>query len=131
MYWSSNKTSQIKLRDQIDMREIKAMYERLLALTQDINQKHGIGYFEFTLTPRALFAPNGNALPCIDKSTLIHILEKHGTLQQSQAEESLPLYLAETTGKASYSNVTTERNGIAVVDGIVLMQELKWQILSI
>ena len=29
------------------MRETKAMYERLLALTQDINQKHGIGYFKF------------------------------------------------------------------------------------
>jgi len=28
------------------------------------------------LTPRALFAPNGDTLPCTDKSKLIHLLVK-------------------------------------------------------
>ena len=59
---------------------------------RDIDQKNAIGNFEFTLTPRALFAPNGSILPCADKSKLIHCLEKlqknNGTDQNAQLPSS-------------------------------------------
>jgi hypothetical protein len=59
--------------------EIKDLYGRLLVLAQssrEIDQKHAIGNFEFTLIPRALFTPDGALLPCTDKSKLIPLLEK-------------------------------------------------------
>ena len=43
---------------------------------RDIDQKNAVGNYEFKLTPRALFAPDGSKLACIDKSKLIHDLEK-------------------------------------------------------
>jgi len=43
---------------------------------RDIDQKDAIRNCEFTLTPRALFAPDGTVLPCQDKSKLIHLLIK-------------------------------------------------------
>ena len=44
----------------------------LVRSNRDVNLKDAIGNYEFTLTPRALFALNGTVLPCQDKSTLIH-----------------------------------------------------------
>lgn len=66
----------MKLRDKtVDLKETKDLYGRLMVLARsnrDINQKEAIGNYEFTLTPRALFAPDGTVLPCHDKSKLIH-----------------------------------------------------------
>ena len=61
------------------LRRAKDLYARLMVLAKsnrEINQKHAISNYEFTLTPRALFAPNGNLLSCTDKSKLMHLLEK-------------------------------------------------------
>jgi len=68
MYMSGNKMQTVKIRDQtVDLRETKDLYGRLMVLTRsnrDIDQKSAIGNYEFTLTPRALFAPDGSVLPC-------------------------------------------------------------------
>ena len=60
-----------ELRDKtVDLKETKDLYGRLMVLARsnrDINQKDAIGNYEFTLTPRALFAPDGTVLPCQDK----------------------------------------------------------------
>ncbi len=68
------------MRDQtVDLKETKNLYSRLMVLTRsnrDIDQRNAVGNYEFTLTPRALFAPDGSMLPCTDKSKLIHNLEK-------------------------------------------------------
>lgn len=66
MFMSGNKKSTVKIRDNtVDLKETKDLYGRLMILAKSnrqINQKHAIGNYEFTLTPRALFAPQwGNA----------------------------------------------------------------------
>ena len=78
MFMSAKKKITVKLRDKnVDLKETKDLYGRLMVLarsSRDINQKEAIGNYEFTLTPRALFAPDGTILPCLDKSKLIHLL---------------------------------------------------------
>jgi len=81
MYMSGgSKKLTLKIRDHtIDMKETKNLYGRLMVLTRsnrDIDQKNAIGNYEFTLTLRALFAPDGSMLMCTDISKLIHDLEK-------------------------------------------------------
>ena len=96
MFLSGNKQQKVKIRDQsVDLRETKDLYGRLMILAKsnrDIDQKAAIGNFEFTLTPRALFAPDGSILPCADKSKLIHCLDKlqknNGTDQNAQLPSS-------------------------------------------
>ena len=90
------------------------MYGRLMVLarsSRDINQKKAIGNHKFTLTPRALFAPDGTILPCLDKSKLIHLLNKLAT--------------AEIPHKDSrrWDGHRTSRK-IALVDGMVLLQKM-------
>ena len=76
--------------------------------------------YEFTLTPRSLFSPDGAVLPCSDKSKLIHALEKMVTTdtdhahQQEQPDDSTH----STTSDADHCQK------IAVVDGMVLVQKL-------
>ena len=78
----------VKLRDKtVDLKETKDLYGRLMVLARsnrDISQKDAIGNYEFTLTPRALFAPDGTVLPCQDKSKLIHLLIKLAKDEESQ-----------------------------------------------
>ncbi len=52
---------------------------------RNIDQKNAIGNYEFTLTPRSLFATDGLMLPSTDKSKLIHILEKLGDEQTANS----------------------------------------------
>ena len=60
MYMSGSHT--IKVRDQtVDLRETKNLYHHLMILfrlNRDIDQKNAFGNYEFTLSPRALFAPD-------------------------------------------------------------------------
>ena len=92
MFMSGNKKSTVKIRDKaVDLKETKDLYGRLMVLARsnrDIDQKQAVGNYEFTQTPRALFTPNGDILPCTDKSKLIHLLEKiaKGTADQCQTE---------------------------------------------
>ena len=80
MFMSAIKKATVKLRDKtVDLKETKDLYGRLMVLarsSRDINHKEAIGNHKFTLTPRALFAPDGTILPCLDKSKLIHLLSK-------------------------------------------------------
>src|SRR6218665_740148 len=90
MFRSANKKTTIKLRDKtVDLKETKDLYGRLMVLarsSRDINQKEAIGNYEFTLTPRALFSPDGTILQCRDKSKLIHLLNKLSTIQPLSQE---------------------------------------------
>ena len=87
MFLAGNKKQMIKVRDQsVDLTETKELYGRFMVLARsnrDIDQKDAVGNYEFTLTPRALFAPDGSVLQCNDKSKLIHCLEN---LIQTQDE---------------------------------------------
>ena len=96
-------------------------------VNRDINQKEAIGNYEFTLTPRALFAPDGTVLPCHDKSKLIHLLDKLAREhvpdqdpQQTQGENA--------TGQEAMDTDSTSTDPpsrkIALVDGMVLVQKL-------
>src|SRR6218665_1754676 len=84
---------------------------------RDINQKEAIGSYEFTLTPRALFAPDGTILRCMDKSKLIHLLNKLTTTQPLPQDDELPEDGMDTT-----QNVPSRK--IALVDGMVLPQQM-------
>ncbi len=119
MFMSANKKT-IKLRNKnVDLKETKDLYGRLMVLTKssrDINQKEAIGNHEFTLTPRALFAPDGSILPCLNKSKLIHPLNKLATTETTQVDEQ-PEDGMDTTPYAPSRK-------IALVDGMVLLQKM-------
>ena len=90
MFTSGNKKHAVTVRDKtIDMKETKYRYGRLTVLAmpnRDVDQKKAIGNYEFTLTSRALFAPDGSVLPCTDKSKLIHLLERLASAKTAQGE---------------------------------------------
>jgi len=72
--------------------ETKDLYGRLMFLARssnDIKQKEAIGNHEFTLTPRAVYAPDGTILWCMNKSMLIHLLNKLATMQPLPQEDKL------------------------------------------
>ena len=129
MFMSGNKKSKVKIRDKtVDLKETKDLYGRLMVLarsSRQIDQKQVIGNYEFTLTPRALFAPNGDILSCTDKSKLIHLLKKlpkADTLDQDQpqAAEETPMD-TETLGSIQDGRPSRK---IAIVDGMVVVQKL-------
>ena len=59
----------------------------LARYSRDINHKEAIGNHEFTVSPRTLFASDGTILPCLDKSKLIHILNKLATADTPQEDQ--------------------------------------------
>ena len=120
MFKSANKKTILKLRDKtVDLRETKDLYGRLMFLARsnrDINQKEVIGNYEFTVTPRALFAPDGTILTCQDKSKQISLLNKLAT-EASLQEDSQPEDGIDTREDAPIRK-------IALVDGMVLLQKM-------
>ena len=127
MYTSANKKLSAKIRDKnIDMKETKNLYGRLMILARsnrDIDQKHAIGTYEFTLTPRALFSPDGSLLPCTDKSKLIHSLKSIADNDPSGENRSLGVKVNEEENVVQTSD-EGEHPKIAVVDGMVIVQKL-------
>ena len=86
---------------------------------RDIDQKQAVGTYEFTLTPRSLFSPDGTVLPCRDKSKLIHALQKIVTTGTDQADQQ------EQADESAHSTSDTDHHQkIAVVDGMVLVEKL-------
>jgi len=103
----------------VDVKETKDLYGRLMVLarsSRDINQKEAIGNHEFTVTPRALFASDGTILPCLDKSKLIHLLNKLATAETPQLDQQ-PEDRMDTTPDAPSRKK-------ALVDGMVLLQKM-------
>ena len=91
----------------------------LVRLNRDVNLKDAIGNYEFTLTPRALFALNGTViLPCEDKSTLIHPFIKLAKDEEPRAA-CMDHQDAMETG-ASNSPIRK----IALVSGMILVHRL-------
>ena len=127
MYMSSSKKQSVKIRDQtVDLKETKNLYGRLMVLTRsnrDIDQKNAVGNYEFTLTPRALFAPDGSMLPCTDKSKLIHNLEK---LVNTEEQTETPAADEQDDDRDPVSSSATSSTipKIAIVDGMVLVQKI-------
>ena len=69
------------------------LYGRFMVLarsSRDIDLKNAIWNYEFTLTPRALFAPDGSVLRCNDKSKLIHCLQHLVETKQTQQDMQEP-----------------------------------------
>lgn len=83
-----------------------------------IDHKQTVGTYEFTVTPRSLFAPNGEVLPCSDKSKLIHALNKLATTEFTEAREQLE------DPKVTDSDFDNFIRKTAVLDGMVLLQKL-------
>ena len=73
MYMSGNKNLAVEIRNKtVDLKETKDLYNsRLIMLSRsnrDVDHEDSIGNFEFAVTPRARFAPDGSLLSCTDKS---------------------------------------------------------------
>ena len=135
MYLSGNKQTKVMLRNKaIDMKETKDLYGRLMVLSKssrEIDLNHAIGNYEFTLTPRALFASNGTQLPCIDKSKLISLLVKFGEdIQVLQADQLQPLP-ASILPSTEPMDTNNDKRKIAVVDGMVLVQKMTTKAVTI
>lgn len=71
---------------------MKDLFGRLMVLVRsnrDVDHKQAVGTIEFAVTPRSLFAPNGEVLPCSDKSKLIHALDNLAAPELIEARELL------------------------------------------
>jgi hypothetical protein len=111
----------------LNLKETKNLYGRLMVLARsnrDINQKNAVGNYEFTLTPRALFATDGSMLPCTDKSKLIHALEK---LADSDGTDEQTTISATDDDRTNAAGTSSTRSKIAIVDGMVLIQRMTKQ----
>jgi len=99
----------------VDVKETKDLYGR-----QMVQQRHqperGHWKHEFTVTPRALFASDGTILPCLDKSKLMHLLNKLATAETPQVDQQ-PEDRMDTTQDAPSRKT-------ALVDGMVLLQKM-------
>ena len=68
MFMSANKKATMELQDKtLDLKETKK-WETDGPSQVKLRQKEATGNYEFTLTLRALFAPDGTILPRQDKS---------------------------------------------------------------
>ena len=132
MYTSGSKRQSMQIRDKaIDLRETKDLYGRLMILcksSRDVDMKKVIGEYEFTLTPRSLFAPNGSMLMCTDKSKLIHELQKLVLDNSSHDSSDNNLQPMSTQGldrSLVEDDVVPEpSHKVAIIDGMVIVQKL-------
>ena len=128
MFQSGMKKSRIKLRDNtVDLKETKDLYARLMILARsnrEIDLKDVVGQYEFTLTPRALFSPNGMQLICTDKSNLIHLLTKLGVTEKEKQIQNQVDTVNLDNASPLPSAFQVQSNRIAVVDGMVILQKL-------
>ena len=127
VYMSSSKKQSVMIHDQtVDLKETKNLYGRVMVLTRsnrDIDQKNAVGNYEFTLTPRPLFAPDGSMLPCTDKFKLIHNLQK---LVNTEEQTETPAANEQVDDRDPVSSSATSSTipKIAIVDGMVLVLKM-------
>ena len=128
MFLSDNKQQTVKIRDQsVDLKETKDLCGRLMVLAKsnrDIDQKSAVGNFEFTLTPRALFAPDGSILPCAGESKLIHCLEKLDKNNETDQNAQLPSSEDHVEAIDEPETSIAASPKIVIVDGMVLVQQM-------
>ena len=88
--------------------------------------KNASGNYEFTVTPRALFVTDGSILPCTDKSKLIHCLTNLEKPSESDPNEQVPSseVHAGNADKSETSPAPSESLKIAIVDGVVIVQQM-------
>ena len=110
--------------------EINERYVRSVGGSYDIDQKHAIGKYKFTLTSRALCAPDGSILPCTDKSKLVHSLWKlckHTSMAMvSGVVEVWPIWRALGRDKATASPVFHAFTGADNVGRFSGVGKTKW-----
>jgi len=89
-YVSGNKNLAVKIRDKtVDLKETPKTCMVVSRSNTDVNHEDSIGNFEFTVTPRVLFAPDGSLLSCTDKSALINALDKFANETLSLPKDEL------------------------------------------
>ena len=108
---------------------MKDPYGHLMVLAKsnwDMDQKSAIGNYEFTLTPRALFAPDGSILPYTDKSKLIHCLARLEKPNEKDPNEQIPSSEDHdgNVDELETSPAHSESPKIAIVDGMVIVQQM-------
>ena len=127
MFLSGIKKQTVKVRDQsVYLKETKELYGRFMVLARsnrDMDLKKCSRDLRISLTPRALFAPDGSILPCTDKSKLIHYLEKLGENNEIHENAQATAY-EEHVDEAKTSSVPSKSPKIVIVDGMVLVQHM-------
>ena len=123
MYTSGNTKKTLKIRDKsIDLKETKDLYGRLMILcksSRDVDMRQVIGDYEFTLTPRSLFAPSGSLLLCTDKSKIIHALLELVPENPSDNDPQA-IHLSPVGVEATPEHC----HRVAIIDGMVFVQKL-------
>ena len=138
MFLSGNKMQTAKIRDQlVDLKETKDLCGRLMVLAKwslDVDLKNATGNYEFTVTPTALFVPDGSILPCANKSKLIHCLAKLEKPSETDPNEQVPSseVLAGNVDESETSPAPPESPKIAIVIGMMIVQQMakKWGTIS-
>ncbi len=97
MYMSGKSSANHTRTDISDLRDTGDLYARLLILSnsgRDIDIKHTVGTYEFTVTPRSLFSADGTILQMNDKQKLLHSLEKlaHPNIEDVHMPNARPPY---------------------------------------
>ena len=62
----------------VELQEDQSLFGRMMIVCQtrpEINVKEGVGMYEFTVVPRALFAAEGSMLHCPNKRAFMSLLE--------------------------------------------------------
>ena len=133
---SSAVTAKVKDGDKIiELREDRALFARLLVVSKarQIDLKYNLGKYEFSVVPRALFAPDGSLHHMENKSELMKILEslpKDKSYQETEvihsASDSLPGNdsLSSTVPDVDTSSEADTYQKVAVVDGMADLQAL-------
>ena len=71
---SMNKVIKIKVQEKvIESKEDKSLISRYLIVSHKRPESFLVGSFEFSVVPKALFTPDGEALMCSDKSKTLDL----------------------------------------------------------
>ena len=115
----------------VELKEDRALFARLLVVskTRDIDLQHNVGLYEFSVVPRALFAPDGSLLHMSSKSELIHILSSLPADSNVDDTERLSLSTLEENVLPRQENyysadLLKRRLNVAIVDGMADLQRM-------
>ena len=75
----------------VSLKEDKSLFQRFLVVSQkrkETDLPFVVGNYELTVSPKSLFSADGNPLPCLDKSQIMHEIEKLIDLSDNSRVES-------------------------------------------